>query len=118
LSTTVLLAAIGMDEIERMAGAPSPRSTACFSEKLETGHLMRISASAESVSFLIATSKGTSRPTSSAAGTHASETANSAPWAGQTCVGASNKQTSANAHLAIVAKRSLRLRRCDNPHEE
>jgi hypothetical protein len=104
-----------------MAGEPSPRSTVCFSKKLATGQRTRISASGKSASFLIATSNGRSRPTSSAAGTQASDTTSPSPGAPKTCTVVKNKQAKprgakqnkaidSNVHNWIVAKTSRMVR--------
>src|SRR4029077_16084054 len=68
----VLSAASGIDAIARIAGAPSPRSTICFSEKFAAAHLTRISASGLLLSLRIVIRRGTSPPDFSEAGTQAS----------------------------------------------
>jgi hypothetical protein len=72
--------------IERIAGAPSPRSTMCRSEKFTKGHLTRSRASSSTASFWIVIKRGASTPSLSDAVTQAFEIwtdSFSAPSAGE-----------------------------------
>src|SRR5256885_15863222 len=77
----VLFSGTGIDLTSRIAGAPSPRSTVCFSEKFANGQRTRRIASASVASFLIVISSGRSIPTWSDAGTRALITCSASPAA-------------------------------------
>src|ERR1700761_248656 len=81
----VLPAGIGIDGIERIAGAPSPRSTMCRSLKFTTGQRTRSSASGSEAWLLMVMDNGRSAPVLSDGGTDAFESCNAslpAPNAG------------------------------------
>jgi len=97
------MAAIGMAETARMAGAPSPRSTMCFSAKFATGHLTRIRVSAASDSFFMVISNGRSPPACAAGGTHACDilTASVAPKSRSVCIPSAAATKPAPASAAV-----------------
>ena len=101
-----------MDLTSRMAGAPSPRSTVCFSEKFANGQRTRSNASASAVSFLIVISSGRSIPIWSDAGTRAFVTCSASSAAAKSGVRPSpaTSPSARNRDLPVSAAHPVRSR--------